>query len=194
MLHKLNFRVDYRATGARAARLLRANKYKRNDIKEITWDRVRAEERTDKESLHYTGFPLGKQGKHHFTQLPPGSPEPLPNTESQQKGWCSPAGTPPHSQHREPASPAPWGDLRPSKTLHISQQDLYTPELHGERSSALTSKPFPQKLGWWVYDSLVLSVLCKLALILANSTHCITEIGAAWSRRNTCSAHQVLLL
>lgn len=30
--------------------------------------------------------------------------------------------------------------------------------------------------------------LCKLVLILANSSHCVTEIGAGWSRRNTCSA------
>lgn len=45
ILQKLKFRVNYTKIGIKAARLLRSNKCRLNDIKEITWAQVTREEK-----------------------------------------------------------------------------------------------------------------------------------------------------
>lgn len=45
ILQKLKFRVKYTKIGIKAARLLRSNKCRLNDIKEITWGQVTREEK-----------------------------------------------------------------------------------------------------------------------------------------------------
>lgn len=61
ILQKNSFRVNYREIGIKAARLLRSNKYRLKDIKEITQARVTRRKRGwIKRPCVYAGFPLGK--------------------------------------------------------------------------------------------------------------------------------------
>lgn len=91
-LHKLNFRVNCRAAGLRAARLLRASKYKQNDIKEITWDRVTGQKKGWRKSpCRYTAFPSGNKAStiSHSSLLAQAQPhipsQPPPSGASQTK-------------------------------------------------------------------------------------------------------------
>lgn len=92
-----------------------------------------------------------------------------------------------------PASPPPWGRLRPNKTLNVSQQGFHIP---GTKEQHSDLEVFPTEAGHGGFmKAWSFHFLCKLVLILANSTHCITEIGKQPGPGETqAQQHQVLPL
>lgn len=119
----------------------------------------------DTESLQVPGFPLGKEGKSPFTQLPAGSA----GAASQHSSRKAPAA--PGSKNT-PTFPT-WGDLRPNKTLNISQQGLHVPGTSRSREQHTNLKVFPTEAGDGGFmKASSFHFLCKLVLILAKSTHC----------------------